>query len=103
MTLDSLDAILVRVAREHGVRPMRLITGSRCQPLQQVKRQVMYEMREAGGSLPKIARVLGYRHQRRSVLGMRHRQFSRRSRSARPAPWSVSQLAGASWRAVLGR
>jgi chromosomal replication initiation ATPase DnaA len=71
MTLDSLDAILVRVAREHGVRPMRLITGGRCQPLQQVKRQVMYEMREAGGSLPKIARVLGYRHHQPVIHGLR--------------------------------
>ena len=71
MSLDALDAILVRVAHEHGVRPMRIITGGKCQPLQQVKRQVMYEMRAAGGSLPKIARVLGYRHHQPVLHGLR--------------------------------
>ena len=62
MSLDDLDAILVPVAREHGVRPMRIIAGGRCQPIQRIKRQAIHEMREAGGSLPKIARICGYRH-----------------------------------------
>ena len=71
MTLDSLDAILVRVAKEHRVRPMRIITGGRNQPLQRVKRRVIFTMREAGGSLPKIARVMGYRHHQPVIHALR--------------------------------
>ena len=68
MTLDSLDAIMSRVSREHGIRPMQLLLagrgrskGERWQKIHRVKRQAIHEMRAAGGSLPSIARVLGLR------------------------------------------
>ena len=81
MTLDSLDAILVRVAKEHGVRPMRIIDGGKCQAIQRIKREVMYEMREAGGSLPKIARVLGLRHHQPVIHGLRVYAVERAARN----------------------
>jgi hypothetical protein len=78
VTLDALDAILCRVARAHGFKPMTLMCAGRgrskgeyWQSVHRAKRDAMNEMRKAGGSLPKIARVLGLRHWQPVIHGLR--------------------------------
>lgn len=76
MSLDDCDAILARVAREHGFRPMLLLRtqhgkGELYQSIHRAKRAAMFAMREAGASLPKIARVLALRHHQPVIRGLR--------------------------------
>ena len=72
MSLDELDTILHKVCRARGVNPIALIQAPRATREQLLlKGEVIYRMRNHGGTWINISRVMFYRHHSQAMYALR--------------------------------